>query len=278
MRRLIINADDLGISSQRSHGIFQCHEHGAVTSASLIPNFSYSDIAARHARERDLPTGLHVNLTDGSASSNSSDIRSLLTTDGYFLGRKTFWRVLEEGQIDAGDIERELRAQIEWFLNQYGQPTHVDSHHHVHVHPLIAPVLVALMDRYGIAFVRIPSETIPRFGFELDEERRKWIADLSLQAEKARQLYSAHGIQSPAHFRGLALAGNASQKNFRHTLTSLEEGVTELMMHPGSANPSGDEFERDPQRLTELNILMNPDTQEELRERQIEVCSYQDLF
>ncbi len=278
MRRLIINADDLGIASQRSHGIFQCHEHGVISSASLIPNFGDSDVAARHARERDLPTGLHINLTDGSPISRTQDISSLLTMDGYFLGRETFERCLREEAIERVQLEREVRSQLEWFLEHYGQPTHVDSHHHIHVHPVVAPVVVALLDRYGIAFVRIPSEPIPRLGFELEEDRKIWVEALSKQAEHARTLYSAHGIQSTQHFRGLALAGNASQKNFRHTLGSLEEGVTELMMHPGSANPSGGVFEADPQRATELNILMNPDTVEELRERKIELCSYGDLF
>jgi predicted glycoside hydrolase/deacetylase ChbG (UPF0249 family) len=278
VRRLIINADDLGITSQRSHGIFTAHEHGFVTSASLIPNFSESQKAARHAREKELPTGLHINLTEGDPISADSDIASLLTTDGYFLGRETLHRMLSEGEIDKFHIERELRSQFEWFMEHYGQPTHVDGHHHIHVHPFVAPILVTLFDRYGISFVRIPSEPVPPFGFMIEEVQLKKIVAINNQADAARTLFEAHGVKTTDHFRGMALCGNASNRNLRHILSRLPEGVTELMVHPGSQNPIGDAFETDPQRVTEFNMVMNPELVTEFAERKIELCSYADLY
>ncbi len=278
VRKLIISAGDLGITSQRSHGIFQCFEHGVVTTAGLIANGNHSDLAARHARERGLPIGLHFNLTEGSALTRAADIGTLLTTDGYFLGRETFERTLAEGGIDAMQVERELRSQIEWCLQHYGLPTHVDSHHQIHVQPFIAKLLVPILDRYDISFIRIPSEPVSPFGFEIPEQRKEQIRSVSVMAERARTLFAAHGFKFNDHFRGMALLGHASQRNLRHIIGKLPEGVTELMVHPGSANPSGDSFERDPQRLTELNMLLNPDTAQELAERKIELCSYAELF
>lgn len=278
MRKLIINADDLGITPQRSHGIFLCFENGGISSASLIVNGGDSDKAARHAREKGLPTGLHLNLTEGSALSKAGDIGSLLTTDGFFLGRESLRRMLDEGDIEQTHIERELRAQFEWFLDHHGQPTHVDSHHHVHIHPIVAAVLVPLFDRYGISFVRIPSEPVPPFGFEIDEERTKKIQAINAQAEAAKKLFAAHGMKFADHFRGSALSGKASQRNLRHILSRLPEGVTELMVHPGAPSPAGDKFETDPQRLTEYNMLTNPDLKKELAERKITLCSYGDLY
>jgi predicted glycoside hydrolase/deacetylase ChbG (UPF0249 family) len=278
VRRLLINADDLGITSQRSHGIFVAHEQGFVRSASLLPNFSESQKAARHARERELPTGLQINLCEGAPISRESDIETLLTTDGFFLDLKTLHRMLGEGDIAKEHIERELRSQFEWFLDHHGQPTHVCGHHHIHVHPVVAPVLAALFDRYGISFVRIPSEPVPPFGFEIEEAQSREIAAISKQAEAARSLFAAHGVQSTGHFRGLALQGNASNRNLRHILSRLPEGVTELMVHPGSQNPHGTPFEIDPQRVTEFNMVMNPELAAELAERKIELCSFADLY
>ncbi len=278
MRRLIINADDLGITPQRSHGIFLCHEHGIVSSATISPNFSDSQRAARHAREKGLPSGLHLNLTEGAPLSKTADIKTLLTADGYFLGRETLRRVLGEGEVEREHVERELRTQFEWMIDNYGQPTHVDGHHHIHVHPVIAEILVGLFDRYGIAFTRIPSEEVPTFGFEVDAERAKKMQAISAKANKARVLFAAHGVKSADHFRGLALCGHASKRNFRHTVARLLEGTTELMVHPGSQNPAGDLFEIDPQRVTEFNMLFDEDARHELNEREIKLISYGDLY
>ncbi len=278
MRHLIINADDLGLNQQRTHGILMCHEQGIVTSASLVVTTSDSEKAARHASHRDLPTGLHINLTWGSPLSKKSVIESLLTTDGYFLGRDALTRALNEGKVDKLHAEREVREQIEWFLEHRGFPTHVDSHHHMHVHPILSQMIVSVLDTYGVAYVRIPSEPAVPFGFMIDKAQSEYIEKLSAQAEEARKLYKAHGIKTSDHFRGLALVGNSSMRNMRHTLSRLSDGLTELMTHPGSAFPEGEPFDRDPQRQTEMNVLMNPETKEEMVEREIKLVSYADML
>lgn len=279
MRRLIINADDLGINAPRSHGIFQCFEFGVVTSATLICNGSDADRAAKHAREKKLPTGLHLNFTDGTPISKPQDVETLLqSTAGEFRQRHEQRRALDGGQIDRVHIEREIRAQIEWFLDHHGQPTHVDGHHKVHIHPAVTPLLIPIMDRYGIGMVRIPAEDpLPPFGYVIGEEQLAAAKAAAVQAREAQTLFTAHGIRSTDHFRGATLVGNASQKNLRHILTRLPEGTTELMVHPGSMTPIGSPFDMDPQRQTELQMLTNPDVPALLRERKIELISFVDL-
>lgn len=278
MTKLIINADDLGITTQRSHGIFLCFERGAISSATVIPNCSDSDRAIRIAKERDLPVGLHLNLTEGSPLSKASDISSLLTTDGFFLGRESLQRSLREEIVDMRHVEREVRSQLEWFLENYGQPTHVDGHHHVHVDEKLSSIIATVLDQYGVSFVRIPEEPTPPFGYEVESEKLKYIEELSGRAKKARTLYLAHGIRSSDHFRGLCLSGQASNRNLRHTLGRLLEGTTELMVHPGSPSTNPDPFESHPQRVTELQMLTADFVVEELKERKIELISYRDLF
>ncbi len=278
VHRLIVTADDLGITAQRSHGIFQCIEQGVVTGVGIIPNGIHSDLDARHARERDVAAGLHLNLTEGAPLSKADDIVSLLSTEGNFVGEDTFKRLILSGEVNRTHVERELREQLQWFLDVYGQPTHVSSHLHVHVHPFIAPILAPILDRYGISFVRIPSEPMPPFGYQIPDEQMLSIQQLSHDADVARTLFEAHGIRSTDHFRGLVMQGNASQRNMRHTLGRLPEGTTELFVHPGSMNPSGDPFESDPQRQTEMQMLLRDDFMNELKEREIELISYRDLF
>ncbi|TSC57801.1 MAG: hypothetical protein Greene041619_966 [Candidatus Peregrinibacteria bacterium Greene0416_19] len=277
MPRLIINADDLGMNPPRSHGIFLCFEQGIVTSATLVCNGSDSDAAARHARERGLLTGIHLNLTDGTPLSAGRDVPTLISVEGNFMGRDGLAMVLDEGRVDPQHIEREVRAQIEWFLDHRGAPTHLDSHHHIHIRPAIVPLLLPVLERYGIRLVRIPREDIPPFGYEVSPERLQAISVHNEHAAAARPLFESEGISSTQHFRGHCLTGLASAKNLRHTLSRLPEGTTELMVHPGSPTPIGSDFDRDPQRQTELRMLCDQSVRPLLTERKIELCSYGDL-
>ncbi len=277
MKRLIINADDLGMNAARSHGIFLAFEQGIVRNATLIPNGSHSDQAAKHARERDLPTGLHLNFTEDFPLSKPDHVSTLLTPGGMFRDRHELKRLLDAGSVEREHIEREARAQIEWMLDTYGQPTHLDSHHHIHIQPFIVPILIPILDRYAIPAVRIPYEPLPPVGWNITEEQLAKSKAISDMAAAARPLYAANGIRTTDHFRGLAMSGNASKKVLRHILSRLPEGTTELMTHPGSPAAYGTPFDLDPQRQTEFNMLIDDTMPAQLKGYGIELCSYQDL-
>ncbi len=254
-----------------------CFEQGVVRSASLLANGADAARAAKHAREKKLPTGLHLNLTEGSPLSDPESIQSLVRADGNFLDKPSLRRTIDEGAVDPVHVEREIRTQLEWFLDNHGAPTHLDSHHAMHTHPFIVPLLIPILLRYGVRYVRIHSEPLPPFGFQIPEERVAYLRSASDEAEAARPLFESEGIAATDHFRGLALSGNASKKNLRHILARLPEGTTELMVHPSSPTPHGSAFDIDPQRVTELQMLTDPDLPKLLAERKIELISYADL-
>ncbi len=279
VRRLIFNADDLGMNTARSHGIFQAFEQGIVRSATLIPNGSHADVAAKWARERKLPTGLHLVLTEGYPIGNPQDISTLLAGNGEFLDRDAHRRAWTEGQIDPMHVEREIRSQLEWFYDHHGAPTHVDGHHHVHIHAQVVPLLIPVLERYGISFVRIPCETpLPPHGYEVPADDLKRVAAINAEADAARTHFKAAGIGSTDNFRGLTLAGRASKRNLRHILSRLPEGSTELMTHPGSPAAEGTDFDLNPQRQTELNMLLDDELPKLLSQLKIVNSSFADLF
>ena len=276
-KRLIITADDLGSSPQRSHGIFLCFEQGVVRSAGLIPNMTDSDRAAKHAREKKLACGLHLNLTNDSPISNPKDVETLVDAQGNFLGNTGLRRMLADGAIDPQHLERELRAQAEWMLDHHGHPTHVSGHRHIHVHPRVLPLLIPIMERYGMHTLRLPIETLPPFGYEITDAETERIAAINAEAEAARQLLHGTVIGHADHFRGETLLGNASKKNLRHILARLPDGTTELMVHPSSPSAYGTSFDLDPQRITELQMLLDPELPKLLAERKIELITYAGL-
>jgi len=276
-RRLIITADDLGSSTQRTHGIFLCFEQGVVRGASVLPNLGDSARAAKHAREKKLPCGLELNLTDGSPLSGAKDVSTLVDAQGNFQNAGGLRRLLTDGAIDPTHLEREIRAQVEWMFDSYGYPTHVCSFDHMHVHPLVMPLLVPVLERYSIRAVRIPVETLPPLGYQITEAETEGIQALNAEAHAAAHLLAGTSIATTDHFRGSSLLGNASKKNLRHILARLPEGTTELMTHPSSPTSYGTTFDLDPQRITELQMLLDPELPKLLAERKIEVCSYADL-
>ena len=277
-KRLIIVADDLGSSTQRSHGIFLCFEQGVVRSAGVIPNMGDSARAAKHAREKKLACGLHLNLTDESPVADPAHIETLVDAQGNFLGGPGLRRVLDGGGVDRAHLEREVRAQMEWMFDHHGYPTHVSSHGHIHVHRLVMPVVVEAMERYSIRFLRMPAEEpLPPFGYDVPDEQLERVAALNAETASARALLAGTMIETADHFRGSTLLGNASKKNMRHVLAKLPDGVTELMVHPSSPSSYGTPFDLDPQRITELQMLLDPELPKLLAERKIELASYADL-
>lgn len=276
-KRLIITADDLGTSPQRSHGIFLCFEQGVVRSAGLVANMGDSARAAKHAKEKGLTCGLHLNLTNDSPVSDPTTVETLVDAQGNFLGNTGLRRVLDDGGVDPQHLEREIRAQVEWTFDHYGYPSHLSGHRHVHIHPRVMPLLVPILERYGIRHVRIPVETLPPHGYEITEGETARTEAVNAEATDAAKLLAGTTVGTTDHFRGETLLGNASKKNMRHVLSRLPEGMTELMTHPGSPTAYGTTFDLDPQRVTELQMLLDPELPALLRERKIELATYADM-
>ncbi len=278
LRQLLITADDLGANPPRSHGIFLCIEQGLVTGAGLLPNGGDSDQAGKRARERRVSCGLHLALTSGEPLSPAETVESLLLPNGAFAGLREFERRLKNDEIDATHLEREIRAQLEWCLDVHGQPTHLSSVDHVHCHPSLITVITPILLRYGIFKVRIPSEPLPPFGYEIPEAELAIARDITARADAARERYAAEGITGTDTFRGLTLVGRVSAKNFRHTMSRLpNEGSIELMVHPGAPTPIGTDFDIDPQRQTELQTLTDPTAAALLAKMKVTRATYADL-
>ncbi|MGL5601540.1 MAG: chitin disaccharide deacetylase [Silvania sp.] len=144
---LIVNADDFGLSKGQNYGIAEACRHGVVTSATALVNGDAIEHAV--ALSRDLPAlgvGMHFVLTLGIPLSPMPG----LTRDGV-LG-KWIWSMAEQGTLPLDEIARELDCQFNRFVDLFGrEPTHIDSHHHVHMIPAIFPLVAEFARRKGVA-------------------------------------------------------------------------------------------------------------------------------
>ncbi|MEY8349392.1 chitin disaccharide deacetylase [Bacillus cereus] len=157
MIRLIVNADDFGLTEGTNYGIIEGHVNGIVNSTTMMMNMPGTWHAVRLAKEhKTLGVGVHLVLTAGKPL--LSDVPSLISADGFFHKQG----VVREGNINPEEVEREWTAQIEKFLSYGLTPTHLDSHHHVHSLLILHDVLERLATKYDVPIRRCEQERAVR--------------------------------------------------------------------------------------------------------------------
>src|SRR5450432_1252385 len=168
MRRLIINADDFGLTAGVNRGIVEAHEQGVVTSATLMANGPAFEEAIGLAQARPrLGVGCHVVLVDGAPLLNKTEVASLLDGGGNGSGGPRF----REGigrfgalalmrRVAADEIEAEATAQIRKLQSAGISVTHLDSHKHTHLFPHVLRPLLRAAAKSGVRAIRNPFERI----------------------------------------------------------------------------------------------------------------------
>jgi hopanoid biosynthesis associated protein HpnK len=161
MRSLIVTGDDFGASPGVNTAIARAYDEGILTGASLLVTGEFASQAVLLARARPhLATGLHLALCDATSASPPAAIPDLVTPDGRFPaspGRTGMvywiWR-RQRGE----QLEKEIRAQVERYLETGLPLDHVDGHHHLHMHPVVFGILLRCMEDYKIPWVRLVAE------------------------------------------------------------------------------------------------------------------------
>lgn len=232
IRRLVISADDFGLSEGTNRGILEAHRAGVVTAASLLANTPGFEAAVRAVRELPaLSVGLHLNLTMGQPVSPLDAVPTLVDAK-----RRRFHPLVRlvgralAGRIDGAEVARECAAQIERLRATGLRITHLDGHQHAHVLPGIWQPVVETARQAGVGPVRIPLESPARIAW-------RPMAALAQILLAASYRVASHDAAPPAHtnhFRGFALTGRRDfTARLLALLDSLEPGTTELMVHPG---------------------------------------------
>lgn len=144
--KLILNADDFGLSPSINKGIVDCFKEGLISSTTIMMNTPYTDEAIQLAKEHNIKNiGIHLNLTYGKSVLPASEVPSLVDENGVFhyvcmLGYYTQYL----------DAKKELRAQIEKFLATGLTPTHLDHHHYFNEIPNILKAYLELAKEYNL--------------------------------------------------------------------------------------------------------------------------------
>jgi chitin disaccharide deacetylase len=236
--RLIINADDFGLTCGVNRAIVELHQAGVLTSTTLMARAGATSEAVRMALETpSLGLGCHVVLADGQPVLPPGDIPSLIDKQTGCFPRSltTFLRRLFSGRIRTAEIEAEAGAQIALLQSAGLRLTHIDTHKHTHMFPpVLGPVLRAAR-KAGIRAVRNPFEpewavrATPRASFVRAAEviaLRRFGPYFQRTIERADMATTDGTI-------AVTGTGTFDAATVRALLSTLPEGTWELVTHPG---------------------------------------------
>ena len=279
-KQLIVNADDYGLAPGVVQGILKTYHEGTVTSTTVMMNRPGAVDALHQARqEPGLGLGVHLVFTAGRPVSPPEKVPNLVDDNGLFW-RVDAWQARLE-RIDLVQLRTEWEAQLALFRDLAGEPDHLDCHHFLHVYPPIFEVYLSLARHE-----RLPARVPFAVGTQRDERTAAFAADFGISSEVVeailvadRQLLSAYPVRRPDHFIG-GFFGDAkiSLEHLLSILEKVDEGITELMVHPGLCDDAlRDASGYNWQRERELEILCHPAVRERLTELDITLTNYRIL-
>jgi predicted glycoside hydrolase/deacetylase ChbG (UPF0249 family) len=275
-KKLLVNADDLGLSSAINKGIIQSHLTGIVTSTSIVASGTAFTEGVQLAKEcPTLGVGVHLTLVEENSVAEPDAIPTLAPNGVLPHSYGDLMKKVLTARISLSEIEREFRAQIEKCLRSGIKLSHVDSHQHTHALPLIFPIALRLANDYAIPGIRIP-RAWPRFR-DLSANRSFGKCALCVLAHTDGLLFHRGDCKSTKGFVGLFESGALNEIALLSILDNLAEGTTELVCHPGCADPSPRYASWNKRRQLELASLTSDSARAAIRRNNIQLINYSQL-
>lgn len=274
MKTAIITADDFGVSVEVNAAVEQAHREGILTVTSLmVTGVAALDAVARARANPTLGVGLHVALAETPPALPPAQIPDLVDDAGRFrieslpvamalLGKASVRRQLAD----------EIDAQFALFAATGLALDHVNSHKHIHLHPVIAATLLEVGKRHGMTAVRAPVEpraVLARF------EAATGLHIARPFARHVQRRMRAGGMTVPDHTFGLAWSGAMHAGRLRGVLEHLPDGVSEIYLHPATGHYplSAPTYAYE----AELAALVDPETRAVVERRGIRLARFADL-
>jgi predicted glycoside hydrolase/deacetylase ChbG (UPF0249 family) len=266
--KLIVNADDYGITLATNRGIERGHLEGLVTSTTVMANqAAVADAAELHACCPALGVGIHVTLTLGPPTAPTDAVRSLLDAEGQLLGRVSLLQRLQRGEVNPSEVMAECAAQVRALRALGLDPDHWDVHQHLQEYAALGRPIAAAMLAEGVLHARNPR----RARVSWDQWRPKAI----IQARRRAAMADLVGDD----FTAPDFLFEASPSRWGHLIPLLPNGVIEAICHPGEPDGALPESTIDTaERVAELSVLCDRTLGDRLAERGVQLATFKDAF
>ncbi len=249
MKRLIINADDFGLTAGVNEGIIFAMKKGIVTSTTVMMNMPAAEKGIRNALKKGITKmGVHLTLTCGKPVIQKSEVLSLVDESGNFYKKITMF----PSPPNLKETEKELRAQVEKFLGTGMKLTHFDSHHHIQRYSNLKILLGMLAKEYHVP--------------------------LRHTNENEKKYFTSIGVKTPDFFSEEFYGSNISPETLKSIINNFSDGTLEIMTHPGFVD---EEIKKtsiyNKERLEELKILTSAEIKTWILKKNISLIDYEEL-
>lgn len=262
--RLIVNADDYGITTATNRGIERAHMHGVVTSTTVMANQNLAaEAAALRARCPDLGIGIHLTLTLGSPLAPVDTVRSLLDADDRLLDRHSLLQRLARGGVVADHVVAECVAQVRALRSMGIEPDHWDAHQHLHEYAGLGRPIIEAMLAEDVMRARNPTRA---------RTARAQLGPRALMQARRRE---SMATLVRASFKTPDLLFEASPARWGDLIRRLPDGVIEAICHPAEPDhalpPS---TIRSAERVAELRALCDGHLRDALAVRGVQLTTF----
>jgi chitin disaccharide deacetylase len=261
VRTLTVNADDFGFARDVNRGIVEAHQHGILTSTTLMADGRAFDDAVWLARENpSLDIGCHL----------------VLVGEPPFPA--TVAKLMQAVALKRIRIHEDLAAQVRRILDAGLRPTHLDTHKHTHLLPMVLDAVAQISEEFGIPWVRRPFDFPMRPG-GIGWKKRATSRAFGVVRRRFLRVLRQHGCRFTDHFAGFQITGNYDAAALVSLIRALPEGSTEFMCHPGRC---GEELRAASTRLKEsreqeLRALTSPEVRAALEEADVRLVGFDRL-
>jgi predicted glycoside hydrolase/deacetylase ChbG (UPF0249 family) len=249
VKRLIVNADDFGLTSGVNRAIVELNRHGSLTSATMMARAAATGEAIALA-DTSLGVGCHVVLVDGqSVLEPRRDLVWLVDpvrtigrfkpTLGELLGllylhRESLFWPLRKPDLEQ-EIQAEAAAQIALLQSHGLHLTHIDTHKHTHMFPRVLRPVLRAARAAGIRTVRNPFE--PTWSIRATP-RAPWLRRLQVRLLRTlepafRRIVAEEGFITTDGAVGVLATGTLDAETLASLLRAMPDGTWELVTHPG---------------------------------------------
>lgn len=281
--RLIVTADDFGMSLEVNEAVEEAHRNGVLTCASLVvAGAAVEDAVRRAKRLPGLGVGLHLAIFGARASAKEP---SILAPDGINLGEdpvRTGSAIFALPSARAA-ARREIGAQFEAYRKTGLALGHLDGHWHAHQHPTVIAQALEIGVPLGLKALRVPYEP---YGFSRRVASREGKAGARLAhavfglplTTNMRRLARKAGVATNDYFFGKTDDGFITEDLLVRLIENLPKGATELGLHPATETWGGEHCPPAHWRqAAELDALTSTRVREAVERSGIELIRWADL-
>jgi hopanoid biosynthesis associated protein HpnK len=239
LNKIIVTGDDFGLALPVNEAIVKAHDHGILTTASLMVGAAFCKDAVERTRAvPSLRVGLHLTLVEGKPVLEPDKVPHLVDAQGAFsahlvrAGFKFFFSPGIRKQLEA-----EIRAQFEAFCRTGLTLDHVNAHNHMHLHPTVLGLILKVGRDYGLTAVRVPNEppvlSSKASGKSLGSRLTAWTFLYPWLSLMKRMLQRANVRYNDFLF-GMADSGFMTTDLVTRLVRNLPSGITEFCFHPAT--------------------------------------------